>query len=88
MGRKRIAFNSRCEKAALNVENLVEKVENPRPVPQDIDWERPSGGKGRPYLVPLGQKAGAQERMFLMMSSTVSRRCWSFFISLSIVLSE
>ena len=79
----------------LNVENSVERVERFARFPQHlvpVSTEMPD------FLLYFGvtplneydfsSPEGGYAFTFLMMSLTVSRRCWSFFMSRSMVFRE
>ena len=80
----------------MNVENSVESVERFAFLPQDMGSFFPIFFRFSPHI--LGLEAineydfypvfRGQAFTFLMMSLTVSRRCWSFFMSRSMVLRE
>ena len=79
----------------LNVENYVENVERIARLPQDVvpfslfcSIFSPYFGVLPGYEYDLSIHFSAQAFTFLMMSLTVSRRCWSFFMSRSMVLRE
>ena len=79
----------------FNVEKSVESVERFVAPPQDVGCFSPFSSQKLPYFGVTGQneydfcvESCPQAFTFLMMSLTVSRRCWSFFMSRSMVFRE
>ena len=90
-----LSFHRPCGERRLNVENSVESVERFAFLPQDMGRFSPFSSGSSPYFGVRGQNEydfypvfPGQAFTFLMMSLTVSRRCWSFFMSRSMVLRE
>lgn len=84
-------FHFACAKRKLNVENSVERVESFCFSPQYLGHKPRFPPCFSPYFglrVEKTSGTGGQARTFLMMSLTVSRRCWSFFMSRSMVFRE